>query len=394
MSDGRPAAGPCRGCLRRAWLLAALGGHIERRHVERDPLRGLLALPDHALIDALAGPRREALLRAHEGFDADAARRRIGAAGLTAACVHGGEVRYPERLRRLPDAPAVLHLAGRGEALALLDAAADAGGHGGPDPEGAPPAVAIVGARRASPYGLETARALGRGLAAAGLPVVSGMALGADSAAHEGALAGGGTTVAVLAGGAERPYPASKGRLYRQIRRYGAAISEMPPGTAARRWGFPARNRIIAALAAVTVVVEATERSGSLITADFAHDLGATVAAVPGPVSSPLSAGTHALIRDGAALVTDAGDVLDLACGPGGRPPVEDAEAAVRRTLPPALRKLHEDLVRGQDTVAALVDGGRPLTDVLTGLAELELLGTVARAAGGRYLPVAYPRAR
>ncbi len=388
------SAGPCRACLRRAWLLAALGGHIERRHTERDPLRGLLALPDHALVDALAGPRRDAILRAHEGFDADAARRRIRTAGLLAACAHGGEVAYPARLRRLPDAPAVLHVAGRPDALAVLDAAADAGWRPGPETEAAPPAVAIVGARRASAYGLETARALGRGLAAAGLPVVSGMALGADSAAHDGALAGGGTTVAVLAGGAERPYPASKGRLYRQIRRHGAAISEMPPGTAARRWGFPARNRIIAALTAVTVVVEAAERSGSLITADFAHDLGATVAAVPGPVTSSLSAGTHALIRDGAALVADARDVLELACGPGEMPPVADATAEARRTLPPALRSLHDDLAAGRDTVAALVDGGRPLTRVLAGLAELELLGTVVRAAGGRYVPVAYPRAR
>ena len=381
------SARPCRDCLRRAWLVATLGGHIERRHAERDPLRGVLALPDDALIDGLAGAGGERIRRAHAGFDAPAARRAIRASGLRACCAHGGEVAYPARLRRLPDAPAVLHVAGDPDAVEALDGAADAGFAGAGEAE-RPPAVAIVGARRASPYGLSSARSLGRGLAASGLPVLSGMALGADSAAHEGALEGGGTTVAVLGAGAERPYPAGKRRLYHRILERGAVISEMPPGTAVRRWGFPARNRLIAALAAVTVVVEAAERSGSLITADFADDLGGVVAAVPGPVTSRLSAGTNALLRDGAALVRDARDVLELACGPGALPSRDGATGAAVSPLPAALRALHEELGCGRDTVAALVRGGRPLPDVLAGLAELELLGAVARAAGGRYVPV------
>jgi len=381
------SAGPCGDCLRRSWLLARLGGHIERRHVERDPLRGVLALPDADLIEALAGSRAGELRRAWAGFDAAAARRGIRDASLRAACPHGGELRYPEALRRLPDAPAVVHLAGDAAAIEALDevnGASTTGGLGG----GAP-GVAIVGARRASPYGLAVARSLGRGVAAAGLPVISGMALGADSAAHEGALAAGGATVAVLAGGAERPYPASKRALYRRILvAGGAAISEMPPGALVRRWAFPARNRLIAALAAVTVVVEAAERSGSLITADFADDLGRSVAAVPGRVTSPLSAGTNALLRDGAALVRDARDVLDLACGPAG--PLASARAdPAAVAVPAALRALRDDLACGRDTVAALVGGGRSLDDVLAGLAELELLGAVTRVAGGRYVPAA-----
>lgn len=369
------SAAPCADCLRRAWLLATLGGHIERRHSERDPLRAVLALPDHDLIEALAGSRDARVRRGYESFDADAARRRIRAAGLRACCAHGGGVPYPPRLRRLPDAPAVLHVGGEpGAVKALIDAT------------GGGPAVAIVGARRASPYGLGVARSLGRGAGAAGLPVVSGMALGADSAAHEGALAAGGVTVAVLAAGAERAYPASKARLHRRILARGAVVSELPPGTAVRRWAFPARNRLIAALSVVTVVVEAAERSGSLITADFAADLGAAVAAVPGPVTSPLSAGTNALLRDGAAMVRDARDVLELALG--SEAAARHAAASPAPALPPALAALREDLARGRDTVAELVGDGHALSDVLSGLAELELLGAVERSAGGRYVPV------
>ena len=160
------------------------------------------------------------------------------------------------------DAPAVLHVAGDPEVLPAPDEVA----------------VAIVGARRATPYGLEVARALGRGLAAARVTVVSGMALGIDAAAHAGALEVGGPTIAVLAGGADVPYPRSRPALHRRIvGGGGCVVSEMPPGFTPLKWGFPARNRIIAGLAAATIVVEAAERSGSLITAEFAQDLGRVV---------------------------------------------------------------------------------------------------------------------
>ena len=145
------------------------------------------------------------------------------------------------------------------------------------------------------------------------MTVVSGLALGVDSAAHSGAVADAGSAapVAVLAGGADRPYPASKRQLYAAVREAGAVVSEMPPGMGVHRWAFVARNRLIAALAKIVVVVEATERSGSLTTADLGAELGRTVAAVPGRITCPLAAGTHALLRDGALLVRGTRDVLD-----------------------------------------------------------------------------------
>ena len=149
------------------------------------------------------------------------------------------------------------------------------------------PAVAIVGARRASPYGLEMSYALGRGLGAAGVTVVSGLALGIDAAAHRGCLDAGGRPIAVLAGGPDIPYPRTHARLHERIRARGLVVAELPPGQRPHRWGFPARNRIMAGLAATTVVVEAAAESGSMITATLAEQLGRTVAAVPGRATSP-----------------------------------------------------------------------------------------------------------
>ncbi len=265
------------------------------------------------------------------------------------------------------DAPAVLHVAGAPHAL--------------PGPEDV--AVAIVGARRATPYGLEVARALGRGLAAARVIVVSGMALGIDAAAHAGALEAGGPTIAVLAGGADVPYPRSKASLYRRIvAGAGCAVSEMPPGYTAFKWGFPARNRIIAGLAAATIVVEAAERSGSLITAEIAQDIGRIVAAVPGPVTGRMSSGANALLRDGAELVRDAQDVLDSVLGPGTRIAVRGPDPS---SLPRELRELLDRLSPGPCTQAALLRSTDDVDAVLAALSELELLGFVRRMPGGAY---------
>jgi DNA processing protein len=245
--------------------------------------------------------------------------------------------------------------------------------------------VAIVGARRGSTYGLEQARGLARGLAAAGLTVVSGMALGIDAAAHVGALEVDGATLAVLACGPERAYPASKRELHRRIVQRGAVVAELPPGTRPRRWCFPARNRLIAALARATVVVEADTRSGSLITATLAGDLGREVAAVPGLVTSPLARGTNALIADGAQLVRGSRDVLELLFGAEAPAPVEPAPLD---GLPADLRALLQQVGGGCDTVAALTAHGLGVDAVLAGLAQLELRGRVRRGAGGRYVPV------
>ncbi len=175
-------------------------------------------------------------------------------------------------------------------------------------------AVALVGARAASPYGQHVARELAFGLAEAGVAVVSGGAYGVDGAAHRGALAAAGApTVAVLACGVDVAYPKGHDRLLAQVAAEGLLVSEVPPGSAPTRVRFLVRNRLIAALARGTVVVEAALRSGSLSTAGRAQDLGRVLMAVPGPVTSALSAGCHALLREGrAALVTDAADVLSL----------------------------------------------------------------------------------
>lgn len=361
--------GACDRCLRRTWLIAALAPCIERAGRRRSRLAELLALSDERLIDALAGTHRAALRAAYGGFDAGAARAACAATALVPLCMHAD--RYPDRLRQASDPPAVLHVAGDVDRLVRLLAE---------DP------VAVVGARRASPYGLEVARGLGRGLASAGLTVVSGMALGVDSAAHAGALDAGAPTVAVLAGGADRPYPASKRRLYERIVHSGAVVSELPPGFNARRWCFPARNRIIAGLAEATVVVEATERSGSLITAELARDLGREVGAVPGQVSSPLAAGSNALLADGALLVRGAQDVLDALFGAGVRTAVPRSRTAA---LDPPLRVVLEAVAAGRDSVAALAAAGLGAEAAMRSLAELELLGHLRRAAGGRYVPVA-----
>ena len=173
------------------------------------------------------------------------------------------------------------------------------------------PAVAIVGARACSAYGRQIARSLGRELAAAGLVVVSGLARGVDSEAHRGALEAAGTTVAVLGCGIDRDYPAANRELARQIAATGLVVSEYAPGVEPAPWRFPARNRIVAGLCAATVVVEARERSGALITADFALEEGREVFAVPGEITSALSAGSNALLRLGATPLTRAEDVLE-----------------------------------------------------------------------------------
>ena len=358
----------CDACLRRSWLLARLAGWLEHARHEHRRLPEVLALSDHRLVHALA-PRHAGRIGSElEAFDAAPARAAVARAGLTAVCRH--DELYPPRLLHAHDAPAVLHVAGGLHRLERLTS----------DDERA---VAIVGSRRATRDGLEVARALGRDLAVAGVPVVSGMALGIDAAAQAGALDAGGLSVAVLAGGAETAYPRSKQALHRGLVAGGLVLSELPPGTRPWRWAFPARNRTIAGLADLTVVVEAAERSGSLITAELAMKLGRDVAAVPGSVTAPVSAGSNALLRDGALLVRDAQDVLDALYGVGGAPAVRRADVS---ELDPELLALLDAVADGRDTVAALA-GPSPdeAARAMVGLSELELRGLVRRGAGGRY---------
>lgn len=292
------------------------------------------------------------------------------AEGVRLVCRH--DPAWPPQLRDLDDPPAVLHLVG------ALDPASLSG-----------PSVAIVGARRATPYGLSTARGLARDLARAGVPVISGLALGIDAAAHAGALEGGGTTVAVLAAGAERPSPLTNAALYRQVLRSGGAVSELPVGSHPRPWTFPLRNRVIAGLAAVTVVIEAAPRSGSLITAEVARDLGRDVGAVPGRVCDVQASGPNALIVDGAHPVRDAHDVLDLLFGAGGAHREVGAHADPDHDLEDRLAGVLARVREGAGTVPALVAEGVDPHDAFVALAELELLGRLRRGPDGRFQAVA-----
>jgi DNA processing protein len=199
---------------------------------------------------------------------------------------------YPERLRQLVDAPPLLAVRGDPSVLRA-------------------PAVAIVGARAATHYGRTVARDLAARLARAGLVVVSGLAVGVDAAAHEGALEAGGLTVAFQACGPDRVYPAVHRGLADRIARAGAVVSELPPGTPPRSPHFPLRNRLISASSLAVVVVEARQRSGSLITARHAADQGVDVFAVPGPITAPTSQGPNRLIQDGAAPLLTPTDILE-----------------------------------------------------------------------------------
>ena len=260
---------------------------------------------------------------------------------------------FPRLLAAIHDPPPRLYLRGAAD-VALL----------------AEPAVAIVGARACSAYGRSVTRSLARELAGAGLVVVSGMARGIDGEAHRGALEGGGRTVAVLGCGIDRDYPAAHAELARRIGENGLVVSEYEPGVEPAPWRFPARNRIIAGMCSATVVVEARERSGALITADFALEEGRDVLAVPGEITSALSAGTNALLKLGATPVTSATDVLELY---GIEP-----QAARRRSLDPIAAALMEHLRDAALTADELVRAsGLDPGEGAAALMELELAGEV-----------------
>jgi DNA processing protein len=266
---------------------------------------------------------------------------------------------FPDRLGAIFDPPPSLYLRGGGDPELL-----------------ARRLVAVVGARACSPYGAQVARMLGRELAAAGLIVISGLARGIDGEAHRGALDSGGLTLAVLGCGIDRDYPASHAQLSRRIEEQGLVLSEYEPGVEPAPWRFPARNRIIAGLSEAVVVVEARERSGALITADFALDEGREVFAVPGEITSTLSAGTNALLKLGATPLTSSADVLE---GLG----IEQPDQAMAVEVSPEATQLLV-LVRerpaGADELAAR--GAFDAGTVSTALTELELAGLVAAADG------------
>ena len=294
--------------------------------------------------------------------------RRIGDAGVKVVPFTSSQ--YPARLRMIADPPPVLYMKG------TLNAEDDK-------------AVALVGSRSASDYGRRVARDLARGLAALGFTVVSGMARGIDGAAHESALQAGGRTVAVLGSGVERPYPPEHEGLYRRISEKGAVVSELPIGTRPMAYNFPARNRLISGLSLGVVVVEATEKSGSLITAALALEQGREVFAVPGEAGASRSRGAHQLIRQGAKLVETVNDIIEEIAPQLARRAGSAAQPAARVLPPNATESTRRILLLLQDNplqVDQVIErSGLPAAQVLAILLDLELQGFIRQSPGKSY---------
>ena len=269
---------------------------------------------------------------------------------------------YPPQLAELADAPPVLAV--RGDPAVLCDTA-----------------VAIVGSRAASAYGLAVARRVASELAEAGLVVVSGLAFGIDAAAHDAALAAGGRTVAVQACGIDRVYPAAHRGLAERIARSGAVATEFAIGVPPQRAFFPLRNRLISGLARALIVVEARERSGSLVTARHAADQGVEVFAVPGPITEPNHVGTNRLLRDGVAPLLDASDVLTALAWPAA-PRAARARLRISARARELLDALRHAPATGDDLARRLAAAPSELAPPLL---ELELAGAIARDRDGRW---------
>ncbi|HET7457026.1 MAG TPA: DNA-processing protein DprA [Gemmatimonadaceae bacterium] len=299
-----------------------------------------------------AATRRAALV--------DAARALDDAADVGATLLLRGDALYPAALLDLSDPPP--HLFALGDPRV-----ADA------------PAVAIVGTRRATAYGERTAHEIATALARAGVAVISGLARGIDAVAHRAALDAGGRTVAVLGTGVDVAYPAAHAALHARIAGQGLVLSEHAPGERAGAGAFPRRNRIIAALASTTIVIEAGFKSGALITASHALDLGRTVAAVPGPIDAPQSAGANELLRDGAAVIASPADALALLGVSAPR-----AQRVPLADRPPDERAVLEALTSGALDIDSLAARARlPAVRCLAAVTALELSGAVDCALTG-----------
>lgn len=317
--------------------------------LQRDAIDGLVNFSDWAAVDAEIG--------------------RVRAAGAT--IVPFTDPRYPARLRMIADPPPYLYVKGelRGADEKM---------------------VAIVGSRSASDYGRRVARDLARGLASLGFTVVSGMARGIDGMAHETALESGGRTIAVLGSGVERAYPPEHDRLYKRIGESGAVISELPIGTRPLAFNFPARNRLISGLSLGVVVVEATEKSGSLITAALAVEQGREVFAVPGEVGSSRSRGAHRLIRQGAKLVETVDDIIEEIAPQLLSRTAGSGAAVAPRALPAQAsddaRKIFSLLQERPLHIDEVIEGsGAPVSKVAEILLDLELQGYLKQLPGNRF---------
>lgn len=352
-------------------LQARVGGSLAARLAGRD-VREVLERPALELARELKLTEKAAgaLAEVRGSFDAEKLVERLASKGVRVLTL--ADEAYPAGLKLAPDPPPALFLGGR----------LPVGGY-----------VALVGSRTATPAGVDTAYGLGRELAARDVCVVSGLALGVDAAAHEGALAAGGPTIGVLGCGIDVVYPRSNKDLFRQVEACGALVSEYSLGEAPLAWRFPARNRIIAGLSDAVVVVEAPERSGALITARHALDGGRDVWAVPGSPAAPECRGSNRLLADGAGVLWDVPEFLEAVTGgrEGVGLPIEPATKEHEIPGPPAgLPDGEAEVLRGVDfrSVGADVVAGRTgveMQAVLSSLTMLELKGYVARDAAGNF---------
>jgi DNA processing protein len=354
------------------WLTLA---HVPGLHAGHlGPVTDPLALATESPAALAALGFGEAAIAALRRPDVEAlARDEAWLAGAGRALVTWGSADYPPLLAAIPDAPLVLFIQGTAATLSL-------------------PQLAIVGSRNPTQLGRDTARQFAEHLAGAGLAITSGLALGIDAAAHRGALAGGGRTVAVTGCGLDTVYPREHAGLAEEIAANGALVSEMPTGTPPLRQHFPRRNRLISGLSVGTLVVEAALQSGSLITARLASEQGREVFAIPGSIHNPMARGCHRLIRQGAKLVETADDIFDeLGALLDGLRSATRAEAPdVQADSRPALDKDYEILLdalgfapAGIDTLVARTGFA---TDVVASmLLILELDGRVAQQPGGLY---------
>jgi DNA processing protein len=343
--------------MRRSWLLSELSKLLDYNSRNESKLLELLALDDEALIQAIAGRRREELREHWERFKLDELEI---TSGVETVCKHN--LSYPHALHDLTGTT-ILHVIGGRERLSKMLSE---------------PAVAIVGSQKPTDYGMEMAGSLARGLAKHGVTVLSGLANGIAAAAHAGALEANGPTVTVMAGGVDVVKPASRRGLYERVTASGCAVAELPCGFQQRRWSEPARARTVAGLAWLTIVVEADDSRRELTSAYAAQTMGRIVAAVPGRVTSPVSRGTNRLLMEGASMVRGPADALDLLHALSWSHKYKLASPEQVR-LEPRLQAILEQVGAGRDTPDKLTSTAEDADETMLALAELEFMGLAGK---------------
>jgi DNA processing protein len=356
----------CLRCLRRSWLLGELSPLLDFNCRDGGRLLALVELDDERLIEAVAGRRRAELAAAHASFRRD---RLARVEGVCELCRH--DAAYPPRLRA-SNAGAMLHVDGGVARLQALSAR---------------PVVAFVGRGAASDYGTTLAASLARSLATSGVTVAGELSGAIGPAALAGASSIEAGSIGVVGGGLIAGAPARARSLCRRLARAGCLVSELPCSAPRRRWSAIGCERTLASLATVVLAVEADDTPNGLCGARIAGALGRAIAAVPGRVTSRSSRGPHALLRDGARLVTCAADVLDVICEAEGRELVTREQAPAHAELEPRLLRVLERVGAGADTPGRLLAEHDDAGELFRALGELELSGLLARGDGGRYVP-------